>query len=384
MITDFLEPVNLEEISDKRKPWGATHLGSKVVFNQDNKFEIEEFRLAIVGVLEDRSSTDNHGCGLAPNAIRKELYQLYVHFDLPAFIDLGNIKAGFSVKDTQVALKELMIELHSKKIAVIILGGGHDLTYAQYQSYSNSLHHTDLVVIDEKIDMEKSDEVTSDSFLWHIVNHEPNFLNSVTHLGHQMFYTSPENIDILETLDYDVIRLGEMKKDIFEMEPFVRHADLLSFDISALRSADAPANAVTSPNGLSGEEACQLIRFAGLSNKTTSFGLYELNTYFDQNKQGVKQASQMVWYFIEGFSNRRDDDYPAEQNQNFVKYVVSIHEGQYDIAFWKSLYSNKWWMELPEVRTGVPRYVPCSYKEYQQAMQDELPDRWMKAYNRLA
>lgn len=383
MLIEFLEPVNLEEIKEKYKPWRNTQLGNKVTFYDKTQQDFEPYKLAIVGVLEDRASTDNHGCGAAPNAIRKELYQLYNHGEMPSTIDLGNIQPGHTVKDTQFALKEVLKELLQQKITVIILGGGHDLTYGQYLAYENSFHFADLVLIDEKIDIQKIEEINSSSFLWQILNNEPNFLGSITHLGHQLFYTNPENIDMLETLDFDTIRLGEIRKDIFEIEPFVRHADLLSFDISALKSADAPANAVTSPNGLNGEEACQLTRFAGLSNKTSSFGLYECNTYFDQNKQGVKQASQMVWYFIEGFANRREDDFPSEESNNFTKYVVTLHDGEYDICFWKSNFSNKWWMEIPDARSRMTKYVPCSYKEYQLAMQDELPDRWMKAYNKL-
>ena len=383
MLTDFLDPLNLDEITEKHKPWATTQLGTKVEFYDKTQQDFEPYKLALIGVLEDRASVDNHGCGSSANAIRKELYQLYAHGEIPAMIDFGNILPGQTVKDTQFALKEVLKELFEQKITVIILGGGHDLTFGQYLAYENSFHHTDIVLIDEKIDIRKIEEINSNSFLWHLLNNEPSFLSSITHLGHQLFYTSPENIDILETLDFDTIRLGEIRNNIFEIEPYVRHADLLSFDISALKSADAPANAVTSPNGLTGEEACQLTRFAGLSNKTTSFGLYECNTYFDQNKQGVKQASQMVWYFIEGFANRREDDFPSEENESFTKYVVSLHDGQYDICFWKSNYSNKWWMEMPEARSRMPRYIPCSYKEYQLAMQDELPDRWMKAYNKL-
>jgi formiminoglutamase len=383
MIADFIEPVDLNEISDSGKEWKTTQFGSKVFFNTGKKFDADEFKLAIVGVPEDRSSVDNHGCSTGPNHIRRELYQLYFHVELPAVIDLGNVKSGNTVKDTQYALKEVVSELMAKGIAVVIIGGGHDMTFGQYMAYQNKLHHTDVVLIDEKTDMEKSEEIHSDSFLWHILTHEPNFLSSITHLGHQLFYTNPQQLDMLETLDFDAIRLGEMKKDIFEIEPYVRNADLLSIDISALRSSDAPANAVTSPNGLTGEEACQLCRFAGLSNKVSTFGLYELNTYFDQNKQGVKQASQMIWYFIEGFANRRENDFPAENNQDFVKYVVTLESTDYEIVFWRSSYSNKWWMEIPHSEGAPARYLPCTYSDYQMAMQNELPDRWMKVYNRL-
>jgi len=229
----------------------------------------------------------------------------------------------------------------------------------------------------------ESEEVNARSFLRHIIMHQPNFLFSANHIGHQLFYNDPKNIDVLDSLSYDVIRLGEVKKDVFEMEPILRNADMLSFDLSALKSSDAPANALTSPNGLTGEEACQLCRFAGFSNKLSSFGLYEFNPYFDQNNQGAKQASQMLWYFIEGFANRKENDYPSENNSQFIKYIVKLESSDYEIIFWKSNYSMKWWMEVPQKDLKHNKYIPCSYKDYENAMRDELPDKWMKVYSKL-
>lgn len=383
MVFDYLEPLNIEEVRPQHGEWTANQLGSHV--NMDFRGDLEDagFQLAILGVGEDRSSTSNHGCGTGMNKIRQELYSLYTHFSLPQTIDLGNILPGHSVKDTQVALKMVVAELLDKRITPIIIGGGHDMTYAQFQAYQDRIHDVDIVLIDEKIDLKETEEVNSSSFLRHIIMHQPNFLFSANHLGHQIFYNDPKSIDVLETLNYDVLRLGEVKKDIFEMEPILRNADMLSFDLSALRSSDAPANALTSPNGLSGEEACQLCRFAGFSNKMSSFGLYEFNPYFDQNNQGAKQASQMIWYFIEGYANRRENDYPSENNAQFTKYYVKLESSDYEIVFWKSSLSNKWWMEVPQRDIEHNKYIPCSYKDYENAMQDELPDKWMKVYAKL-
>lgn len=383
MIFDFLEQAKSDEILPKEGGWLPNQLGANIDQSYKGKLEGEDFKLAIIGVGEDRSSDNNSGCGAGINKIRKELYSLFLHFDLPKTIDLGNIVLGHTIKDTQIALKMVVAELLDLRITPIILGGGHDMTYGQYQAYENRIHAVDIVIIDERIDLLESEEVNAASFLRHIIMHQPNFLFSANHLGHQLFYNDPKNIDVLESLNFDVLRLGEVKKDIFEMEPLLRNADMLSFDLSALRSSDAPANGITSPNGLSGEEACQLCRFAGYSNKTSSFGLYEFNPNFDQNNQGAKQASQMIWYFIEGFANRKENDYPSENNSQFMKYYVKLESSAYEIVFWKSNYSNKWWMEVPQKGSELNKFIPCSYKDYENAMQDELPDKWMKIYSKL-
>jgi hypothetical protein len=42
----------------------------------------------------------------------------------------------------------------------------------------------------------------------------------------------------------------------------LRDADLVSFDISAVKQSEAPASRFASPNGLAAEDACQLARYA--------------------------------------------------------------------------------------------------------------------------
>lgn len=379
---DFLQPLELENFTNPNKEWGNFQLGKYTTFNDGSSIEIEEFKLAIIGIEEDRSSTDNSGCGKSANKIRKELYELFIHFDMPKLIDLGDIKNGKTVKDSQIALKEVLKVLFENNITAIIIGGGHDLTYGQFLAYENNTNPVDLIVVDEKIDITETPVINSSSFLWHIINHEPLFLNNCVHLGHQTFYNSPMSIDLLESLNHQTLRLGEVRKSIIEVEPFLRNADILSLDLSSIRSSDCPANAVTSPNGFTGEEICQIARFAGFSNKLSSFGLYELNPYFDTNNQGAKQASQILWYFIEGFSGRKED-YPSEKNSNFVKYIVRLNSSDNEIVFWKSNFSNRWWMEIPQADKENIKILPCSYNDYLTAQQDELPDKWMRAYSKM-
>ena len=109
--------------------------------------------------------------------------------------------------------------------------------------------------------------------------------------------------------------------------------------------------------------------------------MYELNPYFDSNKQGAKQASQILWYFIEGFSGRKAD-YPSGEDKNFMQYIVRLESADNEITFWKSIFSNRWWMEIPQI-DGEVKCLPCSYSDYQTALEDELPDKWMRAYGRL-
>ena len=83
-------------------------------------------------------------------------------------------------------------------------------------------------------------------------------------------------------MNFDALRLG-VSKDLKILEPIMRDADIVSVDIGALRFSEAPANKNTSPNGFYGEEICTISRYAGISDKVTSFGIYEYNNLLDNN-----------------------------------------------------------------------------------------------------
>ena len=100
-----------------------------------------------------------------------------------------------------------------------------------------------------------------------------------------------------------------------EVEPVIRDADMVSFDVSAIRQSEAPGNNNASPNGFYGEEACQIARYAGISDKLTSIGFYEFNPSFDNNHQTAHAVAQMIWYFIDGVVNRKND-FPIGSRKN--------------------------------------------------------------------
>ena len=99
----------------------------------------------------------------------------------------------------------------------------------------------------------------------------------------------------MEKLLFDVNRLGDFYGNVSVSEPIIRNANLLSFDISAIRSSDANGNANAGPNGFYGEEACQICRYAGLNDKLTSIGFYEFNPAYDSNGQTAMLLAQMIW-----------------------------------------------------------------------------------------
>lgn len=381
MIFDYFDPVNVDDLTGPF-PWTRNNLGHRTKFNGRDEIDLDGIEVAVLGVTEDRGSVHNPACGDMTGSIRSAFYRLYDHFPhSPGLVDLGNIRTGASLRDTQAALSYVLQELTGRGVISIILGAGHDLTYGQYGCYELAKPRVNLVVVDERIDVEMTEEVHSESHLYHILSREPNYLFGFTHLAHQAFYTDPKWLDTVETLGFEAVRLGDMKGRLTEVEPAIRDADMMSIDISALRGGVAPANARTSPNGLTGEEICQICRYAGYSNSLSTLGIYELNGHFEQNHQTARLVSQMMWYMLEGITNRTPDQ-PTADSDEHLRYHVHLESTDHELVFIKSERTGRWWMEIME--DEAPVYIACSAADYQRALQEEIPDRWMQAYKLLS
>ena len=386
-ISVFFEPLNKSrfDVYDDQK----TVMGNAAKkFLDPEKFpDHSECQIALIGVPEDRGSVMNDGCGNAPDIIREKFYLLKKSIHPYKIVDLGNIRLGKTLKDTYAALASIMIELLKEGKLPVILGGSQDLTFAQYIAYQQMEETVNIVSIDAKFDLGSTEEeIRSNTFLGKVILHEPNFLFNFSNIGYQTYFVGNEQIELMDKLFFDAYRLGQVRKDVEEVEPIVRNADILSFDVTAIRQSDAPGNGNASPNGFYGEEACQIMRYAGLSDKLTSIGIYEVNPLFDNHDQTSHLVAQMIWYFVDGFYNRKKD-LPAQNKSGFVKYRVALKKSENEIVFYKSKKSSRWWMEVPYPNAKIKYHrhhlVPCSYKDYEIACKDEMPERWWQAFQKI-
>nr|WP_294791243.1 formimidoylglutamase [uncultured Mucilaginibacter sp.] len=390
-LSDFFSPVDLDKILPKNGYY-TSHLGSKIESFADSFPDIEQGAdIAIIGVQEDRNAVNNSGCALGPDYVREKLYLLNQGGYDTKIVDLGNIKRGETVVDTYFALKTVVNELIKKDILPVIIGGGQDLTYAQYLAYETLEQKVDLVVIDPRFDLDDDDypetiATTSASYLQKIFLHEPNFLFNYSNLGYQTYYTSQDSLRVMEKLYFDTHRLGELSGQVAVTEPIIRNANMISFDMGSIRSSDAMGNTNAGPNGFYGEEACQMCRYAGINDKLSSIGFYEFNPAYDSNGQTATLLAQMIWYFIDGFYNRKKD-FPLNPKSQYLIYKTSLKHDDHELVFVKSKKTDRWWMQVPYPTGGSlnERFhlVPCRYDDYTTAVSGEMPDLWWRTYQKL-
>jgi formiminoglutamase len=349
--------------------------------------DYKDAHIALIGIKEERGTLSNAGTAQGADEIRKKLYNLKRGTGAYRIVDLGNLNVGHDLEETYVRISEVCRMLLEKNVLPVLIGGTHDLDYGQYCAYETMEKLVSILNVDAMLDLEdKSESGASRQHIHKILLHEPNYLFSYTHLAYQSYLIDPLSISILEKLYFEAFRIGQIRTNIQEVEPAIRNADLLSFDVTAIRSADAPGNASAQPFGLSGEEACQICWYAGLNEKLSSIGFYEYNPQHDDaHKKTAAVVATMIWYFIEGYYCRKNES--NFRSNDFLKYTVSMPVEPEVIQFYKSKFSEKWWMEVP-YPNGRERYarnsiVPCSYNDYQTAIKGEVPERYISTLAKL-
>lgn len=373
---DFLRPLD-DEILQFFKGFSFQQLGSKVVFHTIADFpDLNKINIAIIGVLENRGDV-NRKSQVDLSNVRKELYGLFPGNWDASIADLGDIASGNSIDDTFFALKKVVSSLIKKKIIPIVIGGSQDLTYALYRAYDDLEQMVNLVSIDNKFDFGKeSDVVSASSYLTKIIIDEPNNLFNFSNIGYQTYYNSQEEIDLIDKLFFDAYRLGDVSNNIAIAEPVFRDADIVSIDLTAVKSSDSGNLNPFTPNGFNGKEICSLSRYAGISDKVSLFGVFN----HGNSKQEAVLISQIIWYFIEGY-HYRSNEYPFGSRENYLKYIIPLEE---ELIFYKSNKTDRWWIEIPFISNSNNKLkkntlLPCSYEEYLGACNQEIPERWWKA-----
>lgn len=382
---DFIQPVE-RDLQDYFKKLAPRSIGQKVVFFEGELPEEGQHKIALLHAPEYR------GGGLLEKSsdvllLRRELYQLAELNNSLQLIDMGDLKTGAELNDSRAAVRSVCTELIEAGIFPIVIGGSHDLSFEQVNAFQESANRINLLVVDQKIDLidPKNESLSDRNFLMELLSSEKSQLFDFNQIGYQMHFTHPEALHTLDNLNFEAYRLSEIQSKIEEAEPIIRDSDILSFDMGAVRYSDAKGVLDPTPNGFYGDQACQIMRYAGLSNRIKTLGIFGFDVDADERGQTAQLMAQMIWYFLEAKSKMRKD-FPDYKSRNFIKYSVSVDGTDDNMVFLKSKMSEKWWMEIPDL-TGDDKknkyIIPCSYADYLEASANEIPERWMKAVQKF-
>ena len=371
-LDDFLDPISIDVLMDDV---GLTdgQLGKHILRYETEIPSLEGIDIVLLGVPENRGERANNTHPSAPDSIRKQFYALhYWHQDV-TLADLGNIKTGATLVDTYAAVKTVLAEMLRLNKTVVLLGGSHDLTLAQYEAYKLLEETVDVTCVDASIDLHGESALRSENFLLDMLTVEPNLVKHYNHIAFQSYLLHPRMIETMDKLRFDCYRVGDVQEKLEEMEPVIRNTNMMSFDISAIRNSDSPASRL-SPNGLFGAEACTLVRYAGMSNNLSSLGIYGYQYSLDRDDLSAKQIAQMIWYFIDG-KNKSNQEAHLQDREQFNEFHTAFAE--VDTLFLQSKKTTRWWMQMPD-----KKFIACSYNDYLQASHNQIPERWLRVQER--
>ena len=377
MIAEYLLPVN-NEIVDFKNKLSPLAIGKAITIYGDDQSNLKGFDIALIGLSESRKSSEVNKKYIDINSFRKEFYSLFCGDWNVNIIDMGDVINGEDISDTYFALKTINESLLEKNIISFFIGGTQDLTFPLYQAFAKKGDYVNLTSIDNKFDfgLIKKD-FDSSSYMSKIIMEKDNKLSHYCNLGFQTFLNSQEEIDLLEKLQFESHRLGKINKKIDLIEPSLRYTNLLSIDFRSVKASEL--NFIHNyPNGFESSEICSIARYAGMSDRISCVGVFEVF----QNSISSALLAQAVWYFIEGFSLRIIED-PKSENFKGKSYHMDLENHQ--IKFYQSDISQKWWFELIEENSNklidVSLY-PCGHEDYLEACNDDISDKLLLSLKR--
>jgi len=377
MIAEYLLPVN-NEIVDFKNKLSPLAIGKVITIYGDDQSNLKGFDIALIGLSESRKSSEVNKKYIDINSFRKEFYSLFCGDWNVNIIDMGDVINGEDISDTYFALKTINESLLEKNIISFFIGGTQDLTFPLYQAFEKKGDYVNLTSIDNKFDFGQiKKDFDSSSYMSKIIMEKDNKLSHYCNLGFQTFLNSQEEIDLLEKLQFESHRLGKINKKIDLIEPSLRYTNLLSIDFRSVKASEL--NFIHNyPNGFESSEICSIARYAGMSDRISCVGVFEVF----QNSISSALLAQAVWYFIEGFSLRIIED-PKSENFKGKSYHMDLENHQ--IKFYQSDISQKWWFELIEENNNklidVSLY-PCGHEDYLEACNDDISDKLLLSLKR--
>jgi formiminoglutamase len=364
-------------------------LGSKISRHTEGNFpDIENKGVAIFYTPEFRNGNKN--ChGKSDDSFREYFYQLYpgALWNLPIY-DLGQLLPGETIVDTYFAVAKVCSTLIKMDVIPIVVGGSQDLTFGMYQAYEHLEQLVNICSVDSKLDIGSIEEpFSSSSYLSHLLLQRPCYLFNFSNIGCQSLFASRHEMELYEKLYFDICRLGDFNHDFKKAEPHIRNTDILSIDVESIRASDFPSSSNHSPNGFYADQICQIAKYAGISDKLTSFGVFNLHPGSDHGS-AHHLVAQILWYFIDGVTQRMGD-FPIGSKKDYIRFSVHLDNfTEEELVFLKSNKSERWWMEVPYPPEEGKKFnrhhlVPCDHDDYERAMKNEIPDLWWKTYQKL-
>jgi formiminoglutamase len=297
-----------KEIYYTRNDPNDIRLGDIVKRTRD---EYDASNIIVLGIPQDIGVKRNKGrigARHAPSAVRRELYKLAApeSFDRLLLYDIGDLRIDKTLEathDRQIKVVEQILRDDKK---LIVIGGGHDITYPDFKAFSKVFTACALLNIDTHLDVRLSELRNSGTSYRMILDEQLVNPECLYQIGIQPFANSSAYMEYVEEKKVKIYTLDEIRrrgvdgihKEIFRgincEEIFV------SFDMDAVRSADAPGVSASYPKGLSVEEMIYFAHYTGRDGRAHVIEVAEVNPNHDVENRTSKLGALLVWEYLYG------------------------------------------------------------------------------------
>lgn len=365
--------------------WQDDQIGSKIIKNKIAFPEIIKNSIALIFIPEFRGLVENENPPDGKTKFREAFYELQIGSNWKNNLyDLGDILPGNNLKDTYFALTQVAYELVKINTIPIVIGGSQDLILALYGAYEKLEQMINICSVDYALNLGDPEiSENANGYLSHLLLKRPCYLFNHANIGLQIPHSNPKELALFEKLYFDICRLGEFNADFKTAEPHLRNSDIINIDFGAIKASET-LNAKGLANGFYAEQICQIAKYAGISDKVSSLGIFNYTSFTNVADQLL---AEIIWYFMDGIASRFGD-FPIGLKVDYKKFTVFMEESNHELVFYKSNKSARWWMEVPFPPTNDTKYerhhvVPCNKYDYENAMKNEMPDLWWKTYQKL-
>ncbi|MDO5655963.1 MAG: hypothetical protein Q4G27_07465 [Flavobacteriaceae bacterium] len=361
--SEFLVPVSIDL---RMENYSRFQIGGKIRFEADEEIDEDSIVLIATNELQQFNHLEEEDFDLDP--VRRHLYHLSHSNWYKKIYDLGTIYRGATFEDSCFALHQIIRKIHSKGATLLLCGGTQALHYILYKAIQKDLLRVGS--IDIKIDIDAAFEgLNAENHITKMILDEDQRLLEFKSIGSQLPYVAKEEYDILEQLNFEDLRLGKFQEDFKKAEPLIRDLQLLSVDMNVMQYSSFKSSVICTSNGLNEREICKLMNYAGMSS---DLKVMHISNFVNASLEDNNLLAEMLWYFIDARNNLKLD---TEVD------TYRVQSGDEEIVFIHSKLSDRWWIEA-HIDGRISR-IPCNESDYTDAMNGEIPEKWLNFYKKF-
>lgn len=250
------------------------------------------------------------GAQKAPDLIRKNMSNFPVFNSRFSLKDFGNIHFdNEDLEKTQIVLAEKVAQVLAKQGKSVVLGGGHEVTFAHYSGIRKAFPNQKIGIInfDAHFDnrQPENDLATSGTGFWQIAQQSE--IHSL-HIGIQKNSNTKHLFDTADQLGMKYILADEIYSQsipnlMFTINAFLDEADVVYVTVcmDVFNAAIAPGVSAPAYNGIFADHSfMQIFRHILSQPKTKALDVAEVNPDFDIQERTARLAASLVneWFMI--------------------------------------------------------------------------------------